>query len=334
MANSFGKFIVSLDFELMWGVRDIVTIENYGEHILGVHQALPMILEYFKKYDIKGTFATVGFLFFKSKEELLIVMPTNKPNYTDSNLSPYGSYITQHVGDNYECDPYHFAPHLIQCIKDTPHQEIGTHTFSHFYCLEEGQTLEDFRSDLQAAIVIAKENNIHITSIIFPRNQFNEKYLEVCAEMGIITYRNNEDSWIYSARTSENERFYRRALRLIDAYINLSGHHCYSDEYMNQSNMVNIPSSRFLRPYSSKLQYLDWLRLRRIKKSMTYAAKNNLLYHLWWHPHNFGIHQSQNFSFLDKILLHYKHLHDKYLFSSYTMSGFAKELLGHKNKIK
>ena len=96
---------------------------------------------------------------------------------------------------------------------------------------------------------------------------------------------------------------------------------------------VNIPSSRFLRPYYSKLQFLDWLRLRRIKKSMTHAAKNNLMYHLWWHPHNFGINQLENFSFLEEILVHYRYLNEKYSFTSCTMTELAKEIIeGQGNK--
>jgi hypothetical protein len=97
---------------------------------------------------------------------------------------------------------------------------------------------------------------------------------------------------------------------------------------------INIPSSRFLRPYDRKLEFIDWLRLRRIKKSMTHAAENNLMFHLWWHPHNFGINQLENFAFLEEILVHYRYLHEKYAFESYTMTELANELIGKKKKLK
>ena len=42
--TSGGKFIISLDFELMWGVRDLVTIDTYGQHVAGVHEAMPKML--------------------------------------------------------------------------------------------------------------------------------------------------------------------------------------------------------------------------------------------------------------------------------------------------
>ena len=63
-----GKFIISLDFELMWGVRDSKTIANYGASILGVRSALDRILEKFERYNIRATFAIVGFLFHENKD--------------------------------------------------------------------------------------------------------------------------------------------------------------------------------------------------------------------------------------------------------------------------
>ncbi|MEO6404100.1 MAG: hypothetical protein ABIY51_09855 [Ferruginibacter sp.] len=322
-----GKFIVSLDFELMWGVRDIVTSDRYGEHIRGVHQALPRILDTFIKYNIHGTFAVVGLLFFKNKEELSENLPLRKPTYKNSKLSPYGNYLKDSVGPAYPEDPYHYGLHLIKLIECTPNQEIGTHTFCHYYCLEQGQTFEDFEQDLKAAVGIAAKRGIILRSIIFPRNQVNKKYLPACWDAGIISYRDNENSWLYTARSGENESLIRRALRLMDTYINLSGYHCASWPMPEDGLPVNIPSSRFLRPFSPMLRILDPLRLKRIKDSMTYAAKNNLIYHLWWHPHNFGINQKENFAFLEKILIHYTYLEKKYEFKSCTMSELAEELL-------
>lgn len=321
-----GKLVVSLDLELMWGVRDLVTTATYGQHISGVHTALPEILRYFEIYKVKGTFAAVGFLFFQSKQELLGGLPMMNPQYNDCNLSPYGNYIDTMVGTSLEEDLYHFGAHLIEQIKNTPGQEVGTHTFSHYYCLEPGQNIEEFKHDLDAALATAQKRGMQITSIIFPRNQVNESYLQVCENAGIITYRSNEESWIYRARNAKEETLLRRAFRLLDAYVNISGHHCYTNEYMNKGAMVNIPASRFLRPYSQKLNWLESLRIKRIKDSMTYAAKHNLTYHLWWHPHNFGINQAENFRFLAKILQHYLYLNEQYNFTSITMSELAKEL--------
>jgi len=327
MTKNSGKFVVSLDFELMWGVRDVATVPQYGDNIRGVQEALPKMLDYFVRFGIHSTFATVGLLFFETKDELLKGLPAAKPAYNHAILSPYGSYIIDDVGKDRYADSYHFGSHLIEAIRNTVNQEIGTHTFSHFYCLEQGQNIKDFESDLLAAISIANKQGIKLKSLVFPRNQVNEAYLKICNEHGIICYRGNENSWIYASRDYQSESLLRRFMRLADSYLNLSGHHCYSDEFMKSGSMINIPGSRFLRPYMASLSIMDGLKLRRIKKSMTYAAKRGLLYHLWWHPHNFGINQEQNFVLLEKILLHYAMLNKRYGFESYTMCEVAEKLM-------
>ena len=319
-----GKFIISLDFELNWGIRDKAK-KNYEENILGVQKVIPRLLDMFTKYNIKATFSTVGFLFFKDKNELLSHLPNLKPQYINTVLSPYNGYFNV-LNETDEFDYYHFAPHLINLIQQYPEQEIGSHTFSHYYCLEKGQTVLSFKDDLLVAIKIAKERGVIVTSLIFPRNQINEDYLKECSNLGIICYRGNEHSWLYAAKDSEHESLWRRCFRLIDAYINISGHNCYTDEYIISKYPMDIAASRFLRPYLKIIKFFDELRLLRIQRGMTYAAKNNMTYHLWWHPHNFGINQDENFAFLEKILIHYKYLNLKYNFESYTMTALAKSL--------
>ena len=89
MNKNYGTFVISLDFELFWGVIDNKDIAQYQDNLAGVHSAVLKILETFEKYKIHATWATVGFLFFNSKEELVCSFPDKKPSYIDSSLSPY-----------------------------------------------------------------------------------------------------------------------------------------------------------------------------------------------------------------------------------------------------
>ncbi len=319
-----GNFVISLDFEIYWGVRDVLQLDQYRDNLLGVRTVIPGLLHLFDKYDIHATFATVGLLFFNDKEELLAGLPEKKPKYTDSHLSPYEGHFDE-VGRDETEDVFHFAPSLIKMIQQSG-QEIGCQTFSHYYCLESGQTIEDFREDLRAAKRIAEKRGITLKSFVFPRNQYNEAYLNVCKEEGISSFRGNETSWLYKAKDAESETLLRRASRLLDAYMNLSGHHCHEAAFMNSNELCNIPASRFLRPYSKSLAFLDRLRLKRITNSMTHAAKHGLTYHLWWHPHNFGINIKENLAFLEKILMHYQKLSKKYVFRSVSMQQLAEFL--------
>lgn len=319
-----GKFVVSLDFEIFWGVRDMLSMEQYRDNLAGVRQAIPGMLDLFARYDIKATFGTVGLLFFQNKRELLEGLPEIRPTYKDKNLSPYTDHINT-IGDDEDSDIFHYAPSLIRMIRDKGH-EISTHTFSHFYCLEPGQNLDQFRADIKAAKAIAHKRGLKIESIIFPRHQFNNEQLKVCLDEGITTYRGNQVSWVHRPLIGKENAYVRRLIRIIDTYINLLGHDSYSDEYLRATTPVNIPASRFLRPWSNKLKFLDGLRLKRILSSMTYAAKNNKTYHLWWHPHNFELNLKENLNFLEKILKHYQTLHERFGFESYSMAGLSKRL--------
>jgi len=324
--NNSGKFVISLDFELLWGMRDKLSIEEYGNNILGVWDVMPRLLELFKEFEVGATFATVGFLFASNKEEIARYTPEIKPNYKDKNLSPYNGHFDS-VKETEADDKYHFGSQLIELLKKYPDNEIATHTFSHYYCNAEGQTINEFNEDMRAAVAIASDKGVTLDSLIFPRNMFNQEYIKVCQENGIKCYRGNEDLWFQRRKTtSKLVKKGRRALRLINAYLNVSGHHCYKVETLAKTYPYNVPSSRFLRPYASSLKIFDGLRKQRICKSMTYAAKHNLMYHLWWHPHNFGSHLDENLNFLRTILEHYKALHETYGFSSITMGSLADQM--------
>ena len=70
-----GKLLVSLDFELFWGMLDVCPLEVYQDHVLGGRAAIPQLLALFGKYDIHATWAAVGFLFGENRQELETFFP-------------------------------------------------------------------------------------------------------------------------------------------------------------------------------------------------------------------------------------------------------------------
>jgi hypothetical protein len=315
---SNGHFVITLDFELYWGVRDSRSFESYKNNILGVRQAMPAMLESFARHNVKVTFATVGFLFCRNKQELKDHSPTVLPDYPDKKFSPFENGYLDSIGDSEQDDPYHYGASMIREIMARPEHEIGTHTFSHYYCLE-GSSLAAFKADLEAAKSIASTYGVGLESIVFPRNQYNGDILKACLQAGITSYRGNEEAAIYQPRSSGEQSAKIRVTRLLDSYVNLTGHHCFELRKPEEGRPLNIPASRFLRPYMAKLKFLEGLKVKRIRESMTHAAKNNLVFHLWWHPHNFGANLKENIKNLDAVLEHYAHLRGKYGFDSITM---------------
>ena len=79
-----GAFVLSLDFELHWGVRDHQAAEGpYRAALLGAREAVERTLDLFAAYDVAATWATVGFLFARSRGELEAASPAERPTYVD-----------------------------------------------------------------------------------------------------------------------------------------------------------------------------------------------------------------------------------------------------------
>jgi peptidoglycan/xylan/chitin deacetylase (PgdA/CDA1 family) len=318
-----GRFVVSLDFELHWGVRDRQTLEAYRANLLGEWQAVPALLALFRRYDIHATWATVGFLFARDREELLASLPAERPHYRHQALDPYAAL--EGVGRDERDDPYHFAASLVAQIAATPHQEVGSHTFSHYYCLEPGQDARHFASDLGAARAIASRRGVTLRSLAFPGNQVNEKYLEVCRDAGLVAYRGAQRSWLYDPRRDDRGPWLYRAARLLDAYLPISGDNSYPPPRASRT-LVDLPASRFLRPVSRHLALLEPLRARRILRDLEHAARHGRVYHLWWHPHNFGVALAENLAFLERILTRFDEFRRAEGMRSVGMAELAAEL--------
>ena len=313
--NEHGSLTISLDMELYWGMRDTQILDAYSENISNVHSVIPRILELFEKYQIHATWAVVGFLFFKNKEQLIQHLPSKLPSYFKKDFSPYEYLIKNELEEK-----YHFAPEAISLIKHTPFQEIGTHTYSHYFALEKGQTIFEFKEDIECAIRAQATCDSQCKSIVFPRNQYNDEHLAVLSLLGVRSYRGNAQGWLYKPRDLKGETFGVRLMRLADAYFNITGHNTFIKPLSNAQDLKNIPASLFLRPYSSHLKIFEPLRFNRIKKAMLYAAKHKEHYHIWWHPHNFGKNTNENLHFLEKILKQYSLYKSEYGFESKSMS--------------
>ena len=71
---------------------------------------------------------------------------------------------------------------------------------------------------------------------------------------------------------------------------------------------------------------LEGLKIRRIKGQMLHAAKNGLTFHLWWHPHNVGVHTEEHLKQLEEIFAYYEELKRAYGMRCLNMREAAEEL--------
>ena len=322
-----GTFTISLDFELHWGVFDKIDIKNKTTYFDNTIIIIPKILELFSKHNIEATWATVGLLFNSNIDNLKSNKPINIPLYDNSKLSAY-NYINKNFQQKFS--KYLFAPNLIDFIKKTKGQEIATHTYSHYYCLEKGQNINNFNEDLQKCNELAKQKGITFKSIVLPRNQYNVKYNKICYKNGIRILRSNPNIWFWNTMTPETLQ--KKIFRTLDCYIPLfKSYYSFNKIVIKKNQPILLPASRFFRPVS-KYHFLNKIRIKRIKKEMTNAAKKNMFYHLWWHPHNYGNKPQNALLELEEILLHFKKLKEKYNMNSMNMDNIYETYFGNSQK--
>ena len=175
---------------------------------------------------------------------------------------------------------------------------------------------------MEAAKAIALDKGFDVRSVILPRNQCEIEYTRVLGELGFTAYRDEENDWIH-----EKVKFrpLMRLLRLMDVYLPLTGQGGYVPK--SEQGIANLIGSRMYKPYFKPLAFLERLKIRRIKKQMLHAAKKGLTFHLWWHPHNVGVHTDFHMQQLEEIFAYYEKLKETYGMRSLNMGEAAQEVL-------
>jgi peptidoglycan/xylan/chitin deacetylase (PgdA/CDA1 family) len=328
-----GALVISLDFELRWGVHDLYPPDGgaYRENLLGVRTAVPRMLDLFEEYGISATWATVGMLMTESHAEWERFRPAATPRYDDPSLDTY----TVQVGDDEATDPMHFAMSLVEQIRARKGQEIGSHTYAHYCALEPGSDSESYRQDLSVAVAVAKARGIELKSLVPPRHQFSPAYAQIVTDAGFTCCRSNAAGWLY--KEASGARYFRsdiRAGRLIDHFVPITGDQVFRwDEIPFVGPLCCLPASFFLRAYSPQLRHLDALRFQRIARGIRNAGRTGGVFHLWWHPHNAGAHTDEYLAFLRRLLEVYADCHEKYGMVSMSMADAAATAAQHQSAL-
>lgn len=285
--------VISLDFELHWGRFDKYSLEEHQGYYEGTLQAIPRILELFEKHQIHATWATVGMLLAKDWEEWTHYSPALLPGYVNSNYSAY------HWAINKPNLKGLFAPELALKVSQTPGQEMASHSFAHYYAMESGASKESFQADLMASKKITKDKlGKDPVSLVFPRNQYDAQIIQSASEVGFKNFRTNPEDWFW--KNTVEETLLKKIFRTGDTLYPLGKTSSYESPEV-YGDICKIPASRLLRPYR-KGSIFNPTRIKRIKSEIRAACKQNQVYHLWWHPHNFGHYPMENLKVLEELL--------------------------------
>lgn len=303
-------FCISLDFEKKWGVLD-KDIPDYDLSIENVPEVIARLLNLFEENGIHCTWAFVGALLVRTEEQLKGLLSNSRYlTYHNRLLNPK-FYFRDYAFNERLFSGYH----ELVSIKNTPGQELASHSFYHTYYNELGISKNALTQESELFDKFSQSMlDVICQGIVFPRNQVPDDL----SDMTYSYYRSNLDN-IFDRGYSETElNLFNRSLRLLDSIIPLRYFRSCTPKF-DKNNKLSIPATRFLRP-QTKSRIFNALHLSRIKNEMTWAAKNNDFFHLWWHPHNFGADVEKNISNLEVIISHFKQLEACYGMQSYNMS--------------
>ena len=263
--------VVSLDFELRWGLLDILgdDITRYRRNLEGVAEAIPRLLDLFSKRDVHATWATVGAVACESWDEWQARTPPT-PRYDDVGLRWRESFRT--------IDPrgrLYFAPDLVNAIRSSPGQELGSHTFNHVYVREPGFSREDAIADADAVVSLFRDRwDSRPSSVVFPRNQVG--HTDVLRTRGVTAWRENPHPSFWNATAASEQTRIVRLCRIADAMAPLG---------RRTAPAVEHRASFFVR---MNLAEPLWRAHRRRIVADARALRAGEVLHLWWHPHNLG----------------------------------------------
>lgn len=276
-----GVFILSLDFELVWGSRDLVDDPSalVEEARITRDAVFEPLLEMLEVRDIRATWATVGHLFLSGS--------------SGSEADRYGTLVPpQHawrtrpwwagVPAGTEADhPAWYGRSLVERLRDS-HQEIGSHSFSHPIFGDPGCSREAADADLARCVAEARAMGLSLESFVFPRNVHG--HVDLLARHGFRCWRPVEPSWF------QHPSIPRSMSRLSHLAAVAAG--CAPPTVVpvrDRHGLWQIPgSATFLPAHGIRRAIPMRQRVRRAVAGLDRAVAERRVSHLYVHPINFA----------------------------------------------
>ncbi len=189
-----GTLILSADFELAWASRFSKSKKDFLTIAWRERENIPRILHLSEKFQIPITWATVGHLFLSgcAKKNGIAHVEMKRPEHFENSKWKFagGDWYQHDPATHVDKDPLWYAPDIIRKIIDSNSKhEIACHSFSHidFSSVKEEVAV----SELERSIALAKEQNIHLKSMVFPGGF--PGHFKIIKNLGLLCYRKSSD---------------------------------------------------------------------------------------------------------------------------------------------
>jgi len=291
-----GVFTLSLDFELIWGTRDIAGLSFARQCELERDVVIDRLLDLLHRYEIRATWCTLGHLFLDAcssgedgRKHPDLVRPHHRWWPQD--------WFAQDPCSDETTDAIWYGKSLVERIRRCPTpQEIGCHTFSHVILGDPGCSRETARSELEKCVELAREIGVDLASLAFPRNEVG--HLDVVRELGFRCYRGTEPNWYARPRVPPPVR---RAAHLFDVLVARTPPVVEIAERL--PDLYDVPGSMIFFPSHGARRHLPTAqRVRRAHRGLQRAERERRIFHLWLHPTNLADEMEAMFAGLEAVL--------------------------------
>lgn len=311
-----GVFIISLDFELIWGTADLFGPKQFWKACESERKLIQRLLNLFEKYNISATWCTLGHLFLDScRLENGIKHPDIiRPHH------PWcqGDWFQHDPCGDEKTAPLFYARSLIkQILECRIPQEIGSHSFSHVIFGDPGCTPETANSELGACVKVARELGVVLRSFAFPRNSVG--HLETLRRHGFRCFRGQDPNWYEYLSWPI---ILKRLAHLADVLFSVEPPVVLPE--LTTEGLWNIPGSMILFPMHGIRRYLPMRsRVLRAIKGLDAAVKKRRIFHLWFHPTNLADSTEEMFRGLEQIIQHAECLRNRGDLEFHSMGGLV-----------
>jgi hypothetical protein len=279
MSLSRGVFVLSLDFELIWG-----TLYRGGPELFGAAcerertMVFGPLLSLLEEFEIPATWCVAGHLMLDS------CAPVNGVKHPEIVRPEYpwyeGDWFKWDPCTDETRDPIFYGRDLVErLLAASVPQEIGCHGFSHMTFGDPGCSRETAASEVQACVQAASELGVTMQSFVFPRNRID--HLDVLREHGFTCFRGLQPTWHSGGGAAGR---LQRAGHLVDVLLARRPPVVLPQR---RDGLIDIPGSMMFVPAYGARRYIPMsLRVGRTLKGIEDAVRKRRVMHLWFHPTN------------------------------------------------
>lgn len=298
-----GVFTLSFDFELVWGMRDIVAdmapLLRLGR--ITRQQVFGPLLARLKQRGIVATWATVGNL-FRAGAELVDgrLFPDISPPKHTWRAAPWFEGVP--TGTEAE-HPEFYARTLVRQLRDAG-QDVGSHSFSHPIFGDPGCSRQTAESELKRCIAEADELGITMRSFVFPRNMVG--HVDLLRKYGFTCWRGLEPVWWRHPRATES-------LARLAHFGEVLRAKCPPTVMPTRDahGLWNIPASCSFLPIDGIRRAIPLSRrVERCQRGIDQAAADQRICHIYLHPINLASEPKRMVAALGDVLDHAARLRD------------------------